>query len=418
MTQLKKIHVSELAVGMYFSGFDGSWIDNPFWRTKFLIKRATDISQARTAGFEFCWIDTTLGIDTSDAPVAEPSEPVEDIVLSPDPADDYSRELSEAMRLYENAKDSTQQMFKQARLGKTLDVEKCQDLVNEIAASVTRNSNALLSIIRLKRADEYTYLHSIAVCTLMVALGRTLGMDDTACKEAGLAGYLHDVGKAFIPLEVLNKPGKLTDQEYRLIQRHATLGYEYLKGFAGVPEYALSVCLHHHEKMDGSGYPGHQQGAQIDLYSRMAAVCDVYDAITSDRSYKAGWDPADSVAKMATWNGHFDRPIFLAFVKALGIYPIGSIVKLRSGRTALVIRQNHKDLTKPVVKAFTTTASIEVVESEIIDLSVSGQNDEIVERSGQDWIRSNGLVLDSLKALVEGASASASTGDGGYHLAS
>ncbi|MBN9358669.1 HD-GYP domain-containing protein [Herbaspirillum huttiense] len=405
MTQLKKISVNDLAVGMYFSGFDGPWIDNPFWRSKFLIEQAADVSRARSAGFEFCWIDVSLGRDVIPGRAIEAvdvgAEPgVEPVPLTPE--DEYRNELSEALRLYESAKVSTQQMFRQARLGKTLDVAQCQDLVEEIAASVTRNSNALLSIIRLKRADEYTYLHSIAVCTMMVALARTLGMDNTACKEAGLAGYLHDVGKAFIPLDVLNKPGKLTDQEFRIIQRHPTLGYEYLSGFAGVPDYVLDVCLHHHEKIDGTGYPGRQQGNQIDLYSRMAAVCDVYDAITSDRTYKSAWDPAESLARMASWSGHFDRPIFLTFVKTLGIYPIGSIVKLRSGRTALVIRQNHKDLTKPVVKAFTTALSIESLESEIIDLSSPDQDDVISERSGQDWIRSNGLVLDSLKALVEG----------------
>jgi len=405
MTQLKKISVNDLALGMYFSGFDGPWIENPFWRSKFLIEHAADVTRARSAGFEFCWIDISLGRDVIAAsPVQDGPEQV---AVAPTaavtPEDEYRHELGEALRLYESAKESTQLMFKQARLGKTLDVERCQDLVEEIADSVTRNSNALLSIIRLKRADEYTYLHSIAVCTMMVALARTLGMDNTACKEAGLAGYLHDVGKAFIPLEVLNKPGKLSDQEFRIIQRHPVLGYEYLSGFAGVPDYVLDVCLHHHEKIDGSGYPGRQQGNQIDLYSRMAAVCDVYDAITSDRSYKAAWDPAESLARMASWNGHFDRPIFLTFVKTLGIYPIGSIVKLRSGRTALVIRQNHKDLTKPVVKAFTTALSIEALESEIIDLSSPDQEDVISERSGQDWIRSNGLVLDSLKALVEGS---------------
>ncbi|ADJ62463.1 HD-GYP domain-containing protein [Herbaspirillum seropedicae] len=398
MTRLKKIEVGQLSVGMYFSGFDGAWIDTPFWRTSFLVRKASEIARARAAGYTYCWIDTDQGIDLAGAEADRLPETEE-----PEAAGSSSSrsELDDALRLYENAKQTTQQMFKQARLGKTLDVENCKSLVEEIATSVARDSNALLSIIRLKRVDEYTYLHSIAVCTLMVALARTLGMDDIACKEAGLAGYLHDVGKAFIPLEILNKPDRLSEQEYKIIQRHPALGYDYLKGFSGVPDYVLDVCLHHHEKIDGSGYPSRHQGNQISVYSRMAAVCDVYDAVTSERPYKSGWDPAESLSRMASWQGHFDRPIFLAFVKALGIYPIGSIVKLQSGRTALVIRQNHVDLTKPVVKAFVTTPSIEVVESEIIDLSAPGQTDAIAERSGQDWLKSNGLVIDSLKAMME-----------------
>lgn len=406
MNHLKRISINDLALGMYFCGFDGPWIDTPFWRSKFLIKRANDIAEARSTGYQFCWIDPTMGKDV-DALSDGLGAVVEDVpAVMPSSTDDFQDGLEDALRIYENAKKNTQIMFKQARLGKTLDVGNCLHLVDEITASLTRNSNALMSIIRLKRADEYTYLHSIAVCTLMVALGRTLGMDDIACKEAGLAGYLHDVGKAFIPSEILNKPGKLTDQEYRIIQRHPNLGYEYLRGFSGVPDYVCDVCLHHHEKVDGDGYPEKQRGNQIALYSRMAAICDVYDAVTSDRPYKLGWDPAESVAKMATWRGHFDRPIFLAFVKTLGIYPIGSIVKLKSGRTALVIRQNPGDLTKPVVKAFTTTESIEVIESEIIDLANAAQDEVIIERSGQEWVRPTNFIQDLL-ADFEVGSASA-----------
>ncbi|MCA1325007.1 HD-GYP domain-containing protein [Herbaspirillum sp. alder98] len=399
MNQLKRISVSDLATGMYFCGFDGPWIDTPFWRNKFLIKRATDVIEAKAAGYEYCWIDTSQGQDVGAPAPVEESDIEEEAPSAPTPDDEFQSELREAMRIYEEAKKSTQVMFKQARLGKALDVARCQHLVDEITASLARNSNAFLSVVRLKRADEYTYLHSIAVCTMMVALGRTLGMDDIACKEAGLAGYLHDVGKAFIPLDILNKPDKLTDQEYRIIQRHPSLGYEYLRSSSSVPDYAADVCLHHHEKVDGNGYPNKQRGNQISIYSRMAAICDVYDAVTSDRPYKAGWDPAESVAKMATWAGHFDRSIYLAFVKTLGIYPIGSIVKLNSGRTALVIRQNHQNLTKPVVKAFTTTLSIEVIESEIIDLSDASQEDFIMERSGQDWLKPQGLIEEHLSGL-------------------
>jgi len=404
MNQLKRISVSDLTTGMYFCGFDGPWIDTPFWRNKFLIKRTTDVTEAKAAGYEFCWIDPSQGLDVGAPPAAcEADIDVEEAApatqASPTSDQQFQAELQEAMRIYEEAKKSTQVMFKQARLGKALDVARCQHLVDEITASLTRNSNAFLSVIRLKLADEYTYLHSISVCTMMVALGRTLGMDDVSCKEAGLAGYLHDVGKAFIPLDILNKPDKLTDQEYRIIQRHPALGYEYLRSSSSVPDYAADVCLHHHEKIDGTGYPNKQRGNQISVYSRMAAICDVYDAVTSERPYKAGWDPAESLAKMATWAGHFDRSIYLAFVKTLGIYPIGSIVKLNSGRTALVIRQNHQNLTKPVVKAFTTTMSIEVIESEIIDLADASQGDFIMERSGQDWLKPQGLIEEHLSGL-------------------
>ncbi|WP_044531249.1 HD-GYP domain-containing protein [Herbaspirillum sp. B65] len=409
MTRLRRIPVSQLSIGMYFSGFDGAWIASPFWRASFLIRTEAEVRQAQQAGLGHCWIDVYKGLapsnelhapstasDDSPAPPAAERE-----ALNPD--------LLEALRLYEMGHQTAQDVFNQARLGKSLDVAKCKELVEQIAASVAHNADALLSIIRLKRADEYTYLHSVAVCTMMVALGRTLGLDDTACQQAGLAGFLHDVGKAFIPLEVLNKPDLLTEQEYKIVQRHPVLGHAYLSGLVGVPDEVLDVCLHHHQKIDGSGYPARQHDQQISLFSRMAAVCDVYDAVTSHRVYKKAWDPAESLSRMASWQGHFDRTIFLAFVKMLGIYPLGSIVTLRSGRTALVIQQNRKDLTRPVVKAFTTTAAMEVMEHEIVDLSAAGQTDTIVERSGQDWLRSHELVTGPWPTMIKGADASAVT---------
>lgn len=407
MTRLKKIHVNQLRTGMYFSGFDGAWIASPFWRASFLIRTAREIELAQQTGLEYCWIDTDKGLDQGASAGTPPDEPAPAGTNPPD-EDRLDPHIVDALHLYEKARQTTQQVFTQARLGKSLDVQKCKDLVEQIAVSVAHHADALLGIIRLKRADEYTYLHSIAVCTMMVALGRTLGLDDTACRQAGLAGYLHDIGKAFIPLELLNKPDRLSDQEYKIIQRHPALGHAYLNGLMGVPDYVLDVCLHHHEKMDGSGYPERQQGQQISLYARMAAVCDVYDAVTSHRAYKSAWDPAESLSRMASWQGHFDRAIFLAFVKTLGIYPLGSIVTLQSGRTALVIRQNHKDLTRPVVKAFTTTSTMEILEHEVIDLSAPDQCETIVERSGQDWLRSHGLVIGSLQAMLAVSDASAS----------
>ena len=398
MSSLKKINVSDLIPGMYFCGFDGPWIENPFWKNKFLITKAAEVSQAQAAGFTDCWIDISKGKDVQDKAFSiEEHAVLHDVVDSrPDEGSDIAREIEQAQSLYTNAREITQAMFKQVRLGKAIDKDECIQLVDEVTASITSGSTALLSVVRLKNADEYTYMHSVAVCALMVSLGKTLGMDETSCKEAGLAGYLHDIGKAFLPQDVLNKPGKLTDQEYRLIQRHPILGYEYLRGDPNVPDYASDVCLHHHEKMDGSGYPHRQQGNMISVYSRMAAICDVYDAVTSERPYKEGWDPAESIAQMASWDGHFDRPMFLGFVKALGIYPVGSILKLQSGRRALVIKQNRKDLTKPLVKAFTISDTYEVLNSEIVDLASVTVNDGILERGGQEWLTLKGLSMSCL----------------------
>nr|MBP8287278.1 phosphodiesterase [Rhodoferax sp.] len=144
---------------------------------------------------------------------------------------------------------------------------------------------------------------------------------------------------------------------------------------------AIDVVLHHHEKTSGTGYPKGLKGDQISLYSKMGAVCDVYDAITSNRPYKAGWDPAESLRKMAEWaNGHFDLMIFQAFVKSMGIYPVGSLIRLKSGRIGVVMEQSNKSLTTPIIKVFYSTKSEMRIAPVIVDLSKTTEVDKILNR--------------------------------------
>jgi putative nucleotidyltransferase with HDIG domain len=224
-------------------------------------------------------------------------------------------------------------------------------------------------------------MHSVAVCALMVALARQLGQDEATTRELGMAGLLHDLGKALMPMEVMNKPGKLTDEEFAIIKSHPEAGHKMLLEGSGVGEIPLDVVLHHHEKMDGSGYPKRFKADQISLYAKMGAVCDVYDAITSNRPYKAGWDPAESIRKMAEWcNGHFDERVFQAFVKCLGIYPIGALVRLASGRLGVVMEQSEHSLLTPIVKVFFSTKARTHIAPEIVDLSHPRVTDGIVSR--------------------------------------
>nr|MBP6252372.1 HD-GYP domain-containing protein [Rubrivivax sp.] len=239
---------------------------------------------------------------------------------------------------------------------------------------------ALVSLARLKTKDDYSYMHSMAVCALMVSLARTLGRSEDECREAGLAGLLHDLGKALMPLELLNKPGKLTGEEFAIVKTHPQRGHDLLVDGRGAPEAALEVCLHHHERLDGRGYPHGLPGEQLGLLARMGAVCDVYDAITSNRPYKAGWDPAESIAMMASWRGQFDPDLFQAFVRSLGIYPTGSLVRLSSGKLAVVFEQNPATLVSPTVKVFFSTQSNMGLPPVLLDLSRAGCAERIVGR--------------------------------------
>ena len=215
---------------------------------------------------------------------------------------------------------------------------------------------------------------------MMVALAKQLKLDEAQTRSLGMAGLLHDLGKVAMPLDVLNKPGKLTDAEFDIMKTHPTEGYKMLSASPGVDAVSLDVVLHHHEKSDGSGYPERLNGDQISLHAKMGAVCDVYDAITSNRPYKTGWDPAESLRKMADWKGHFDPKVFQAFVKSMGIYPVGSLVRMNSGRIGVVTEQSQKSLTTPIVKVFFSSKSNMRIVPLLLDLSHVSVSDRIAAR--------------------------------------
>ncbi len=413
---LKKIAVSQLRVGMFLERLEGRWIDHPFWRSRFVIDSPAQLAQLRDSSVRECWIDSSRGLDVADAPaVAAAATAAAAAAANPAPAPTAARrlpaataaaaaapgrfsaptppparppsptpthamgeELRQAAAICQRARTAVVAMFGEARMGRAISTDQCAALVEEVTSSVFRNPDALVSLARLKTRDDYTYLHSVAVCALMVSLGRQIGLDEDACRQAGLAGLVHDIGKAAMPLEVLNKPGKLTENEFQIMRAHPVRGHEMLSETAGATQAMLDVALYHHERMDGKGYPQQLAEGGLSQVVRMGAICDVYDAITSNRPYKAGWDPGESIARMASWSGHFDPTLFAAFVRGLGIYPVGSLVKLASGKLAVVVEQNPLKPVTPRVKVFFSTSAQMPLTPQLLDLSRSA--DRIVGR--------------------------------------
>lgn len=397
---LVRINVKQLRLGMYIHELCGSWMDHPFWRGSFLLDDPQDLKILLATSLDV-WIDDAkgLGVEGSEnekAVAAEFETSLAEAITSDETAQPIevvqadktvpiveriavAQEAVRAIKICAKSKQAVSSMFKEARMGKALSSDDALPIVEEISTSVMRNPGALIGLARLKNKDDYTYMHSVAVCALMVSLARQLGLSNEEVRQAGLAGLLHDVGKMAIPLSILNKPGKLTDAEFQTVQSHPVEGHKMLLKGSGISEAALDVCLHHHEKMDGNGYPERLTETQISLYARMGAVCDVYDAITSNRPYKNGWEPAESLRKMAEWSkGHFDTEIFHAFVKSVGIYPIGSLVKLESGHLGVIVEQTAKSLLTPVVKVFFSIKSNVRIPPEVLDLSKPGCRDKIV----------------------------------------
>ena len=397
---IKKVQASEVRLGMYIHELRGNWLEHPFWRKSFKLVQQKDLDKLVSCDLDEIWIDTAKGLDVAptETGLVENLKPADKTTqantitqeASPPPSPppvkkpvarvSVEEELENAKKLQKKTKDAVTSMFSDVRMGKALEIEGAESLVEEINQSMERNPNALLTLIRLKNVNEYTYMHSVAVCMLMVALGRQMGLDEAQIKQAGTAGFLHDIGKMVITNEELNKPGKLSDEEFADMKSHPERGWEILKSCYQVHETALDVCLHHHERVDGKGYPEKLSGDALTLFARMGAVCDVYDAISSDRCYKSAWSPAESIRKMASWkDGHFDETVFQAFVKAIGIYPSGTLLKLKSGRLGVVMEQSTKKLTTPIIKTFFSTRSNVHIPVEILDLSKGTDGIEKIE---------------------------------------
>lgn len=401
---IKAVPIDRARPGMWFHRLGGAGYHHAFVKHGFLLD-ARDIDLLVEGGIDELLIDTGKGLDVEDAPAeaseagAEASAEVRPVAALPPvveprrpaaapsaPRYSMDEELQQARRICQDSKAQVIALFNDARLGRAVQPAAVMPMVEAINASVGRHPDALLSVARLKTHDEYTYMHSVAVCALMVALARRLGLPDDQIHEAGAAGMLHDLGKAAMPLNVLNKPGALSDDEFKVMKAHPLRGYEMLKSADGVSEAVLDVALHHHEKFDGSGYPHNLKGDAISLMARMGAVCDVYDAITSNRPYKKAWGPAESLQRMVGWKGHFDETVLKAFIRSIGIYPVGALVRLESDRLGVVLEQGEGSLLAPKVRIFFNARKREPVFLKDIDLGAADCGDRIVGlESAEKW---------------------------------
>ena len=382
---LKPISSEQLRVGMYIHKISAPWIDHPFWRNAFKLESREDLLRLRAAHLDEIIIDTGKGLDvvrpgvtsTPDTTAGGSARITAEAEAAPAAQILSEQEAPRARKLLEASRETVINMFRDARLGKAVSAAEATSLVQQVELSITRNRGTLLSMVRIKNADDYTYMHSVAVCAYMIRLGQQLGLPPAQIQQAGMAGLLHDIGKIGTPSTILNKPGKLTEAEFSIVMQHPEIGHSLLLNGDQIDSEVCDVALHHHEKFDGSGYPHHFAGKDISLLSRMGAVCDVYDALTSNRSYKTGSEPGHAIRIMLNSEGHFDPYIREAFIKSIGIFPCGSCVLMESGRLAVVIDQNDA-LLAPRVRIFFSTKSGTRLPPEIIDLSKKNTHDRII----------------------------------------
>jgi len=262
----------------------------------------------------------------------------------------FEEEIGKAREIHRKANEVISDLYEDVRLGKSINATGAKEMVNQMVDSIVRNPDAQVWLTHLKNKDEYTAIHSLNVCIFSIAFGRHLGISDDSLNLLGLGGLMHDLGKIRVPLEVLNKPGKLTKDEFDVMKKHPEHGGSILTTTKGLSPEVIDVALSHHERMNGSGYPYGLRGRDISLYGRIVSIVDIYDAITSNRVYRNSMRTVDAMTQLYTMRqGFLDSQLVEQFIQCIGIYPVGSIVELYSGEIGIVIEINREHRLRPKI---------------------------------------------------------------------
>ena len=356
----KQIRIEELTLGMVIDKLDRSWLSTPFFCHRMTITSAKQIAQLKACGVQTLTVCMEAEEIREEAPTPSTPEdtPVEstskftDPVPSPTPTYvPFEEELPAAKQVYQAAKTIVQNAMQDVRLGRALNVDAVQAVITDMTESVFRNPDALPSLSRLKRFDEYTFYHSVNTALLAMSMGRSLGFDRSMIHLAGVGTLLHDIGKMKVPLELLNKPGRFEPHEMEIVKQHVLRGVEVLSSTTGLGDTYIQPALEHHERVNGDGYPHRRAHQEISQVGLITAIVDIYDAMTSDRVYHKG-KPAHEVLQLLyrlSLDGHLDPTLVQRFIQVVGVYPVGSVVELNTGETGIVKRINHHAPLAPVV---------------------------------------------------------------------
>ena len=343
MSSSIKLHVSELRVGMFVSKLDRDWLDTPFIMQGFLIEDPDDIDIVAEY-CEYVWVDSKQSkrASASSSNVGSAKRPsIGD--TSWEAKVSIQDENRRAYKAFRKSRSVVKGFLDEIRLGGALNAESAKQTVDDCVQSVLRHPDALLWMTKIREKQEYTSDHCLNVCVLAIAFGRHLGMDDEELQKVGLCGLLHDIGKMRVPVEIVEKPGRLTPKEMSLMKAHTVHGRNLLLSARSLYTGTIDVAYSHHERMDGEGYPRKLKASGISRYARIITIVDAYDAMTAERCYSAARTSTEALKIIYADRGtHFDPDLALEFIKTIGLYPAGSLVELYSGEVGLVIETNHK----------------------------------------------------------------------------
>lgn len=287
-------------------------------------------------------------------------------------------EIKKANKLYKNAKELQGSLLDAIKLDKALNTKEISSTTDAMVESIYRNQDALTCLSRIQTKDSYLLEHSLNVSILMTVFAKHLAIDKRIIQQLTLGAFLHDIGKVLVPVEILNKKGKLTTKEYKVMQTHVKLGLKMLEDSPEISHIIIRMLQEHHERLDGSGYPKGLKADEISKYGRMIAIVDSYDAMTCDRPYKSSMHPIAAFKTLVAESpALYDEELVEKFIQCLGVYPVGTLVKLNSGKLGLISKLNPRKPLHPYVKVFYNTRLNQAVPIEEINLSKSKYKDQI-----------------------------------------
>lgn len=334
-THTIEVAVDDLAIGMYVAKLDRPWTETPFLFQGFLIREQQEMRMLQ----EYCrsvWVDAkqSTGGSVQQMGKADDQAARQATIAKVK----FENCMKQALPIWEAARESSLHILNAVKFGQDLDVATVKEVVKECVEHILESPSAMLWLARIKDSDEYTAEHCLRVGILSIALGCELGLMPLELEQIGICGMLHDVGKLKVPDAILNKPGRLTEDEFKIMKLHSIEGRKLLMANGQVPAAAVDVAYAHHERMDGCGYPRGLKASQIPFFAKIIAVVDAYDAINSDRVYSKGRSTMEALRILFDEvNTQFDEDVVLAFIRMIGIFPPGEIVELSNSEVAIII---------------------------------------------------------------------------------
>jgi len=380
---IKKVKVEHLQVGVFVHDYNCNWNGDRLYIEPSYINNENAIDILKNWNVEHVFIDTERGLEEKQSKVVvENAKFVANFGVKRDfarPSVPLKTELQSSRKIAEDAVKIVEKAYRQAIDKSIPEIGPCYDLAQRMQVSIRRNRDALSLLSRIRKKDEYTLYHSVSVSSHVLNMCHYYEIPEQQSLDIAVGALFHDIGKALVPQTILNKPGKLTEEEFNEMKRHAELSMDLLSKTKNIPLEGYDIALHHHERYDGKGYPHGLEKDRISFAAQVTSVCDVFDAVTSTRCYKAGMESVLGLRIIYEGGGtHFNKDLASDFIRCIGMYPVGTSVVLATGRSGVVIGSTE-DMARPIVQILYDEKKKEKVTPFAVDLSQT--DDAIVNYS-------------------------------------